>query len=116
MSARKPLALAFVICGLAGTTVHADAISWPSGLNDWLIYLAAPSGSAGTGPVSYTVPSAPVIAPQAMPLPAVYTQPAAIPSAETVPDCTFATRAFPADPEPDSHLHPARRVATRRSP
>ena len=61
MSARKPLALVVLICGLTGTTVHADPISWPSGLNNWLIYLAAPSGSAGTGPVNYTVPSVPAM-------------------------------------------------------
>ena len=73
MSARKPLALALVICGLTGTNVHADPISWPSGLNNWLIYLAAPKGTAGTGPVNYTVPSTPVVTPPAVTVPPIAT-------------------------------------------
>jgi hypothetical protein len=84
MSARKPLALALVICGL-GATVHADPISWPSGLNNWLIYLAAPSGTAGTGPVNYTVPPPPVIAPQAVSAAPDSTPPTAVPTTAFVP-------------------------------
>jgi hypothetical protein len=80
MPARKPLALVLVICVLTGTAVHADPITWPSGLDNWLIYLAAPSGAAGTGPVNYTVPSTPVIAPQAVTAPTVSSPPAAVPS------------------------------------
>ena len=57
MSAWKPLALGIAIWGLTGTLVHADPITWPSGLNDWLIYQAAPGGGAGAAPapVSYHV-------------------------------------------------------------
>ena len=44
MSAWKPLVLPLVICGTIAGTVHADAISWPSGLDNWVVYLAAPAG------------------------------------------------------------------------
>ncbi len=59
MAAWKPLALGITIWGLTGSVVHADPISWPSGLNDWMIYLAAPSGggSVAPPPVSYHVVS-----------------------------------------------------------
>jgi hypothetical protein len=103
MSARKPLALALVICGLTGTNVHADPISWPSGLNNWLIYLAAPSGNAGTGPVNYTVPSPPVLAPQAVSLPPVSTQPVAAPPPASVPPAppqVAPPQAAPSQPAP----------------
>jgi hypothetical protein len=98
MSARKPLALALVICSLTGTTVHADPITWPSGLDNWLIYLAAPSGAVGTGPVNYTVPSTPVTTSPAAAVSPVYTAPAAIPSAETVPDAP--SQPVPSQPVP----------------
>jgi hypothetical protein len=64
MSAWKPLALGLLICGVMGRSVHADPITWPSGLDNWLIYLAAPSGNPGNGPVSYSVPNPPVVPPQ----------------------------------------------------
>ena len=40
MSAWKPLVLPLLICGMIAGTVHADAISWPSGLDSWVVYLA----------------------------------------------------------------------------
>ncbi len=67
MSAWKPLVLGFVICGTLAGTVHADGISWPSGLDNWVVYLAAPGGNAGTGPLSYNPPQTVVAAPQATP-------------------------------------------------
>ncbi len=66
MSARKTLVLGFLICGTLATTVHADDISWPSGLDNWIVYLAAPSGNSGTGPLAYTNPQSTAVAPQAM--------------------------------------------------
>ena len=56
MSGWKPLALTLLICGVMGHGVHADPITWPTGLDNWVIYLAAPSGNPGSGPVSYSVP------------------------------------------------------------
>ena len=90
MSAWKPLAVSLVICGVFGTTANADPIPWPSGLDNWLIYLAAPSGSQGTGPVSYTVPSPAVITPQ-------------VPTASPVSAAPAAAQAVissPAPPQP----------------
>jgi hypothetical protein len=63
MSAWKPLVLPLLICGTIAGTVHADTISWPSGLDNWVVYLAAPIGNPGTGPLSYNVPQA-AVAPQ----------------------------------------------------
>ncbi len=41
MSAWKPLILPLLICGTFAGTLHADAISWPSGLDNWVVYLGA---------------------------------------------------------------------------
>ena len=92
MSAWKPLAVSLVICGVFGTTANADPIPWPSGLDNWLIYLsAAPSGSQGTGPAQrYTVPSPAVITPQ-------------VPTASPVSAAPAAAQAVissPAPPQP----------------
>ena len=63
MSAWKPLVLPVLICGTIAGTVHADAISWPSGMDTWVVYLAAPLGNPGTGPLSYNAPQT-AVAPQ----------------------------------------------------
>ena len=85
MSAWKPLALGLVIWGVMGRGVHADPITWPSGLDNWVIFLAAPSGNPGNGPVSYSAPAPPAISAQAVSFspqpapvqPVTYTPPAA---------------------------------------
>jgi len=71
MSAWKPLALGIMIWGLTTSAAHADPIAWPSGLNDWLIYLAAPSGggNASPPPVSYHVVAPQYTPPQPAPAP-----------------------------------------------
>ena len=112
MSARKPLALALVICGLTGTNVHADPISWPSGLNNWLIYLAAPKGTAGTGAVNYTVPSTPVVAPPAVTVPPISAQ--ATRHARCIHSrSASASGAIAASCSPSCHSHPARAGCNR---
>jgi hypothetical protein len=70
MSAWKPLVLPLLICGMIAGTVHADAISWPSGLDSWVVYLAAPVGNPGTGPLSYNAPQSAVAPEQAASTPA----------------------------------------------
>jgi hypothetical protein len=67
MSAWKPLILPLLICGTIAGTVHADAISWPSGLDNWVVYLAAPAGVPGTGPLAYTNSQTPVAQVQSAP-------------------------------------------------
>jgi hypothetical protein len=83
MSAWKPLALAVMILGLTGSAVHADPITWPSGLDNWVIYLAAPSGgaSASPPPVTYHVVSSQYTPPQPAPSPSP--QPAPVQPAPT---------------------------------
>ena len=115
MSARKPLALALVICGLTGTTVHADPISWPSGLNNWVIYLAAPNGTAGTGPVNYTVPSTPVVTPPAVTVPPIAAQ-ATVTARRIHSRSASASGAIAASCSPGRHFHPARGAATGPGP
>jgi hypothetical protein len=66
MSAWKPLVLTLLICAAIAGTAQADAISWPSGLDNWVVYLAAPSGNSGPGPLSYPAPQAAVTLPQAV--------------------------------------------------
>jgi hypothetical protein len=84
MSAWKPLALGITIWGLTVSVVHADPITWPSGLNNWTIYLAAPSGGASVSPpVSYTVPAPQYTPPQ--PAPAPPPQPAPVQTAASAP-------------------------------
>ncbi len=67
MSAWKMLILPLLICGTIAGTAHADAISWPSGLDNWVVYLAAPSGVPGTGPLAYTTSQTPLAQVQASP-------------------------------------------------
>jgi hypothetical protein len=67
MSAWKTLILPLLICGTTAGTVHADAISWPSGLDNWVVYLAAPAGLPGTGPLAYTTSQNPLAQVQATP-------------------------------------------------
>lgn len=66
MSAGKALALCLVVCAaFANPIARADAISWPSGLDSWVIYLATPSGTTGPGPIAYNVPQPAEATPQA---------------------------------------------------
>ena len=94
MSARKPIVLGVVICGLIASTARADGISWPSGLDNWVIYLAAPSGNAETGPINYTAPQAIAAAPAAWPdssntTPPATAQPAPAPPAPVSPPASL---------------------------
>jgi hypothetical protein len=67
MSALRRVALGVLLCGVTGNVAQADPITWPSGLDNWVIYLAGPVGGGGNAPmapVSYTVPRAVPVAPQ----------------------------------------------------
>jgi len=62
MSAVKPLAVGILLWGIMGSVVRAEPI-WPIGLDNWLIYLAAPSdggGNAAAAPISSSTGAAPV--------------------------------------------------------
>jgi hypothetical protein len=87
MSAWKPLILPLLICGTIAGTVHADAISWPSGLDNWVVYLAAPAGSPGTGPLAYAPSQTTVAQVQAAPAstPPTPTQTASVAPSPLVP-------------------------------
>src|SRR5262245_4571098 len=43
MSAWKPLAIALALLGMIGSVGHADPITWPGGLDNWVFFLAAQS-------------------------------------------------------------------------
>jgi hypothetical protein len=59
MSGSKPVVLGILLAGALGSAVKADPITWPSGLDNWLIFLAAPTGQASSGPVAtYAAPVA----------------------------------------------------------
>ncbi len=144
MTAWKPLAVSLMIGAMLATSVKADAISWPGGLDNWTIYLAAPTGNTGSGPISYPVPPAPAVASQAAPAAAVYTPPAPVqpvtqpaPSAQphragsiaasSIPAGVFAAgpcptrRLYPGSAAPTGGgpapgKHPTRAGATRRGP
>ncbi len=83
MSACKSIILPLVICGTIVATAHADAISWPSGLDNWVVYLAAPAGAPGSGPLTYTPPQA---APAQVQVTPAATSPAPTPVAFAAPD------------------------------
>ncbi len=85
MTAWKPLAVSLLIGAMMATSVQADAISWPSGLDNWTIYLAAPSGTTGSGPISYSVPPAPAAAFQDASAPAVSTAALSAPAVSAPP-------------------------------
>src|SRR5271165_409435 len=97
MAARKSLALGLVISVLMATAVQADPITWPSGLENWVIYLAAPTGSPGTGPVNDTVPAAPAVVPQSV---SVAPQTFSTPTVSTLPDSIQTTPVQPPSVQP----------------
>jgi hypothetical protein len=104
MSAWKPIVLFLVICGTIAGTVHADAISWPSGLDNWVVYLAAPTGTPGTGPLSYTSQQSTPAQVQATP---VATSPAPIQTAFVAPDASSQSVATQAATNTNSSSPPA---------
>ena len=60
MSAWKRVTLGLLLCALVGNVAQADPITWPIGLDNWLIYRAAPSDGGGAppaAPISYSVPT-----------------------------------------------------------
>ncbi len=62
MAAVKPLAVSILLLGM-GTLVRAEPITWPIGLDNWLVYVAGQSdggGSAVAAPISSSTGSAPV--------------------------------------------------------
>jgi hypothetical protein len=75
MSGLKPVVLGILLAGVLGSAVQADPITWPSGLDNWLVFLAAPTGQASAGPVAaysapaVTVPATPAPAPAPAPQP-----------------------------------------------
>ena len=101
MTAWKPLAVSLMISAMMATSVKADAISWPGGLDNWTIYLAAPSGNTGSGPISYPVPPAPAVTSQAAPAAAVYTPPAPVqPVTQPAPSAPAPSQPAPSQPAP----------------
>jgi hypothetical protein len=100
MSGPKRVALGILLAGAMGSAVKADPITWPSGLDNWLIYLAAPTGQASSGPVAtYSAPVAttPAASVPAPPVPAV-SQPAQAPTPVPVPVPVSAPQPAPSAP------------------
>jgi hypothetical protein len=107
MSVWKPLVLGLVICGTIATTVHADAISsWPSGLDNWVVYLAAPSGNPGSGPLAYTAPQPVTAAPPAASVSPVSPPPLPPTPVQTAP-APAAAASQPAAVQPAVYTPPA---------
>lgn len=109
MSAKKPVGIAVILLGALGSSVHADPITWPSGLDTWLIFLAGQNGGASPGYVgTYQVPSAAAVAPQASTVApqAAPAQPAPAPSAVSTPAVVSAPQPQPA-PAPAATTTPA---------
>ena len=86
MSAWKPLVLPILIFGTIAGTLRADAISWPSGLDNWVVYLAAPSGNPGPGPLTYT--SQQSVAPPSDAWPVANSQPVSVAPSQASPSPT----------------------------
>jgi hypothetical protein len=108
MSAMKPIAWGILLAGALASSVKADPITWPSGLENWVVYLAAPTGQASPIPVAtYSAPVAStpaVTAPVAStpvvtaPVPAVSQAPAAAPVSQPAPIQVAVTPPAPSQP------------------
>jgi hypothetical protein len=80
MFSLRRVAFGIVLLGTLGSSVQADPITWPSGLDTWLIFLAGQQGSGGGGLVTtYHAPAAVAPAPQATSVQAAVVQPVAAP-------------------------------------
>ncbi len=103
MSALRRFAWGIVLLLTWASSVQADPITWPSGLDTWLIFLAGNQGGTNSGLVTtYHVPVSPVAAPQAAPAdtPAPPSSPSPAPAVQAAPVQPVAPQPQPVETTP----------------